>query len=327
MLISDAWVALAHTHALELATPRDSGADIALAGPGFTRADYGVIPLRALHPSRVHRYAPRPDGVRPLVVTGSASDLALAVAVTEGVSVLVVSEHGPVRGVLLDSADRRLFVDAPPPGTKPAAVTERPARGRPAWGTCELAIELLRSREARTQRDLAERSRLTQGRVSQALSSWDWVARTSGGWVAVEPERGADWLARTYRQPRTSASFLALDAPVAAARTIAAALERAEVRYAITGQVAADFSAPWVRPDHATIWTDRLVDLSAVGCAPTTAAEATVTLAVPDDPYALDAAVETDGVMLTDPWRTWLQLAQNGEAQAADHLRERLLRA
>jgi hypothetical protein len=327
MLISDAWVALAHTHALELATPVDSSADIALAGPGFARTDYRVTPLRVLHPSRVHRYALRAGGVRPLVVTSSASDLALDVAVTEGVSVLVVSEHGPVRGVLLDSSDRRLVVDAPPPGTEPAAVTERPARGRPGWGTYQLAIELLRSREAQTQRDLAERSRLTQGRVSQALTSWDWVARTSSGWAVVEPERGADWLARAYRQPRTSASFLSLDAPVTAARTIAGALERAEVRYAITGLVAADFSAPWARPDHTTIWTDRLVDLTAVGCVPAAAAEATVTLAVPDDPYALDAAVETGGVMLTDPWRTWLHLAQNGETQAADHLRERLVRA
>jgi len=325
MLINDVWVVLAHAHALELVSPARPGADVALAGPGFAATGFDVTVLDVLHPSRVHRYVGRPGAARPLVVARRSSDHALDVAVAAGLSVLVVSEHEPVRGVLLDVRGRVLVVDASQSGTSPTGTSVRHTRGRPAWGTYELAVDLLRSHEAWTQHDLAARSRLTQGRVSQVLSSWDWVTRTPGGWTVVDAERGAEWLAGTYRQPRTLASFLTLEPPVRAARTIASTLERAGVRYAITGQVAADFYAPWARPDHATIWVDRLVDLTAAGCTPATADEATVTLAVPDDPYALDAAVETDGVLLTDPWRTWLQLAQADATEAADHLRARLL--
>lgn len=325
MLIDDAWAALAQTHAVELVTPAEVSADVALAGPHFVATDFDVSTVEVLHPSRVPAYARRIGPVRPLVVARRASDRAREAAVEAGVSVLVAADRAAVSGVLLDAYDRRFVVETATSLAEASAYPTRRVPGRPAWGTYALAIELLGSREAATQRDLAERTRLTQGRVSQVLSSWDWVTRTPHGWIVTDAVRGSDWLAAAYRQPRTSASFLSLDAPVPAARAVAAALEHQRIRYAVTGQVAADFYAPWARPDHATIWADQLVDLTAAGCTATIADEASVTLAVPDDPYALDAAIARDGMMLTDPWRTWVLLSRSGDTQAADRLRERLI--
>ncbi len=128
-----------------------------------------------------------------------------------------------------------------------------------------------------------------------------------------------------YPRPTTTAAWLTLDAPVRATTTITDVLTEADVGYAVTGQVAADHYAPWARPDRTTIWTDRLVDLSAAGCTPAPADDATVTIAVPDDPYALIGTHQRDGIVLADPWRVWVTLTQDADTTAADHLQAKLL--
>ncbi|GIG26920.1 hypothetical protein Cde04nite_31640 [Cellulomonas denverensis] len=94
----------------------------------------------------------------------------------------------------------------------------------------------------------------------------------------------------------------------------------------MVGPVAADLLAPWESPQHTVVWTDRLVDLTAAGCVPAPADQATVTLAVVDDPRAL-RGLDRGELHVAHPWRVWVSLALAGETQAADHLREKLTRS
>lgn len=109
-------------------------------------------------------------------------------------------------------------------------------------------------------------------------------------------------------------------------RAVAHLLEEQRVRYAVTGQVAADEYAPWARPTRSTILVESLTDLSAAGCTPVPVEQATVVTAVPEDPRALLDCSDRAGLRVADPWRTWLTLAQDGDTAAADHLRDVLLR-
>ena len=58
------------------------------------------------------------------------------------------------------------------------------------------------------------------------------------GWALVRPVAAAMWLAAHYPPPATAARWLTLDEPVQASRAIADVLTRADVAYAVTGQVA-----------------------------------------------------------------------------------------
>ncbi|NTW42366.1 MAG: hypothetical protein HGA44_21245, partial [Cellulomonadaceae bacterium] len=135
----------------------------------------------------------------------------------------------------------------------------------------------------------------------------------------------AQWLVERYPRPRLSSTWLTLEDPVPATQSITRLLSDAHVRYAVTGQVAADVIAPWARPTRTTIWTDRLVDLEGAGCTPVPSVEATVTIAVPDDPQALTLTSERHGIVVADPWRVWLTLMQDGDVDAANHLQSKLV--
>ncbi|GCD20139.1 hypothetical protein CTKZ_17010 [Cellulomonas algicola] len=333
MLMSDVFVALAQAHGIVFRPSPALGvhAPLTLTGPDMPATPYDVHTTGALYPSRVRRYsvdryalaAARP---RPLVIAASATRAARDTALEVGVSLLVAPDGGPVTGVLIDASGRTHVVDAP---TAHEAADEAPRRsGRTPWGAYALAISLLHDPTPRSQAALACEVSLTQPRVSQALRDMHaFVAREPAGWAVRDSDQLARWLRDRYPQPRTSATWLTLDAPVLATRAIAGALEDAGVRYAVTGQVAADSYAPWARPTRTTIWADQLVDLSAVGCTPARATDATVTIAVPDDPYALQDATLRGGLHLADPWRVWLTLAQDGDDAAADRLREKLVQA
>lgn len=330
MLMTDVWIALARAHAIEVAAPGTDDADVTLAGPGMPTTAYDVRSVTVLHPSRVRRFLGAPGAPRPLVIAARATGDALDAARAHGLSVLVAPDRGPVQGALVDSTGTWLAIDAPAPGTRPDPVPVVRPPGPAPWGSIALVVELLRDRRPRSQTALAAEVGVTQGRVSQVLGSMPFVRHDAGGWAVADTSAALDWLVARYRQPRTRSGWLSLDEPVGAARAVAALLERQHVRYAVTGQVAADVHAPWARPDRATIWTDRLIDLGDAGCTPAPESEATLVLAVPDDPLALDRADEdpgAPGMRLADAWRTWLALTQDGDAAAADHLRDRLLRA
>ncbi|KQR17575.1 hypothetical protein [Cellulomonas sp. Leaf334] len=312
-------------HAIRPTLTLDRRADIVLEGPELLPTAYDVKTVAALHPSLVSRYAKKfvaYPAARPLVITESATSVALDAARDAGLSVLVAPERGPVTGTLIDRDGRSHTIETshePPndPPTKP---------GRSPWGQLALTLALLNDPTPRSQTELARETDLTQARVSQSFKQLnDMVERRHDGWTIRRRELASNWLVENYPRPKTSATWLTLDAPVLATTVIAEVLSDAGVEYAVTGQVAADRYAPWARPDRTTIWAERLVDLSAARCTPVVAADATVTIVVPDDPRALHDAVERDGLRLSDPWRVWVTLTQDGDEAAANHLRARLL--
>lgn len=319
--MSDVWAALALEHAIEPVTAPEPGTDIALAGPGLPVTGYDVRTTPVLHPSRVARFVSPPR--RRLLVTGRATAAAVQAAQQAGLSVLVAPDGGPVTGVLVDVAGRPHVVE-PVPSPSVSPPPRRP--GRTPWGTIALLLALLDDPTPRTQDQLAERAGLTQARVSQAFADLTGlVTREGRGWTLPDAAAAAAWVVARYPPPVKAATWLSLDEPVPTARRVAAVLADAGVDHAVTGQVAADVYAPWARPDRATIWTTRMIDLTAAGCTPVAAAEANIALVVPDDPYALTAARERDGLRLADAWRTWVTLAHDGDDAAAGRLRRRLL--
>ncbi|WP_456787229.1 hypothetical protein [Cellulomonas sp. P5_C5] len=323
--MSDVWAELAQLHAVRPALALDRRADIALEGPELLSTAYDVALVAALHPSLVNRYAKRllvHPMTRPLVITQSATAVALDAAREAGLSVLVAPERGPVTGTLIDRDGRSHAIDAAPEPRND--VTAKP--GRAPWGQLALTLALLNDPTPRSQTKLAHETDLTQARVSQSFKQLsDIIARRHDGWTVRRPDLASNWLVKNYPRPKTSATWLTLDAPVTATTAIAEVLSDAGVEYAVTGQVAADRYAPWARPDRTTIWAERLVDLTAARCTPVAAADATVTIVVPDDPQALPGAVEREGLRLADPWRVWVTLVQDGDEAAANHLRARLL--
>jgi hypothetical protein len=322
--MSDVWVELAQRHAVQQVLTADRRADIVLEGPELLQTAYDVKVVAALHPSLVSRYVTRflaPPAPRPLVITNSATPAALAAARDAGLSVLVAPERGPVTGTLVDSDGNPHDIVATTEQNDTAA---KP--GRAPWGQLTLTLALLNDPTPRSQTELARGTGLSQARVSQSFKQLrDIVARRHGGWTVHHRELASAWLVENYPRPKTAATWLTLDDPAPATTQIARVLSDAGVEYAVTGQVAADHYAPWARPDRTTIWAERLVDLSAAGCTPVAAADATVKIVVPDDPRALSDAAERDGLRLADPWRVWLTLAQDGNEAAANHLRARLL--
>lgn len=329
MLISDIWVALAESHGIELGARRDGHvADIVLSGPELPATEYDITTVDVLSPSRVQRFAPSSATARPLVLTRAATENAVATAASVGVSVLVVPENGPARGMLIDAtgAAHPIRGALVPVAAPPAAARRRP--GKQPWGVFALAFALLSDAAPRTQRALAEQLGLSQPRVSQALRAQlaPFVVTTTAGWTVSEPAHLLSWLASAYPRPSAEAGWLSLEDPVPTTRAVAHLLDEQRVRYAVTGQVAADDYAPWARPTRSAILVESLTDLSAAGCTPVPVQQATVVTAVTEDPNALRSGQNRAGLRLAGPWRTWLRLAQDGDTAAADHLRDVLLR-
>ncbi|BDO41107.1 hypothetical protein [Cellulomonas sp. NTE-D12] len=330
MLISDIWAALAESHGIELG-PRRAGhvADIVLSGPELPATEYDIRTVDVLSPSRVHRFAASTVEVRALVLTRAATENAVATAAAAGVSVLVVPENGSARGTLIDATGtaHQIRTALTVAETRPATAPKRP--GKEPWGMFALAFALLSDGAPRTQRALAEQLGLSQPRVSQALRAQlaPFVVNRQAGWTVSEPTDLLSWLASAYPGPTTEAGWLSLEDPVPATRAVVRLLDDQGVRFAVTGQVAADEYAPWARPTRSTILVESLTDLSAAGCTSVPVEQATVVTAVPEDPKALLGGQDRAGLRLADPWRTWLTLAQDGDTAAADHLRDVLLRA
>lgn len=107
-------------------------------------------------------------------------------------------------------------------------------------------------------------------------------------------------------------------------------LAQAEVRVALVSFSAADRLAPYARHPNSYFYADEaglaaLADLLELSDA---AKGANVIVTVPEEEGVLDDAVRgSDGVVVTSPVQTYLDLLQAGDRgrEAADALRERLL--
>ncbi|MGY1843313.1 hypothetical protein [Modestobacter sp. SYSU DS0875] len=267
------------------------------SGDGGTDRVVAVVQRRSspLLPSHVHHavVGAGRDSALLLVVPG-ASPAALDAAEAAGISVLVADERRrePVRGRIL-MPTRTVEIAAQAPRTGPTAAPTRP--GKRPWGALTTVRQLLSGGVA-SQVELATRAAVSQGRVSQTLAGLvdaKLVRRmTVNGrprWAVADWDGLADWWLGRYPGPDglTTYWYGFSDVPEQA-RLVAAALRRADVPVAVSGDVAADLLAPWRHPTRAVVYAEvgghPAVDLTTVGLTPSGPDEATLELIVPADP-------------------------------------------
>lgn len=332
MLIDEVWAQLALSHGIAIETPRDPAIDVLLRVPGWPEAvaydvkvsssPMGPTTLAKVHSS--HRlHSPQS---RLLLFVPAATEALMEKAAEHGVSVLRAPRRAgePVEGILVSphGATRRLRAD-------PAPERQPRRRGRIPWGTYAVAFEMLANDAMPTrQRELADKLGISQARVSQILSDLRPVAAKALMSPAVDRPALARWLVNEYpRDARVSTSWLTLAPTHVTVVGVHQHLSQANVEHAVSGQVAADLLAPWARPQKLWVWTRSAVDMTDAPATPVSPRDATLTVAVADDPYLLPSArqVGTHVLPVLAPWRVWVDLVHQEHHDAAEALHSALL--
>src|SRR5450830_215233 len=333
MLITEAWGQLAQEYGILADASGDRAVDLVVRVPGWTPVPFDVQVFTApLTPTLLGRAANRQrqagHHARLLVVVPSATENLIAAAATQGVSVLIApSDVGvPVAGMLVGPEGLVLRLE-PPRDAGGAPQRRRP--GRTPWGTYAVAFALIADAAGlSSQRDVAHRVGLTQARVSQVLRDLGAIVALSPDGPRFDPKELGTWLVEHYpRGPRVAATWLTLDAPIPSAVAAHELLESLDVEHAVSGEVAADWLAPWARPLQAWMWSRSLADLTEIGATPVGPREANLTLAVAEDPYLLASARRHgDGPPTVAPWRVWVDLVHQGHDESAEALMRALLK-
>lgn len=333
MLIAEAWGQLAQEHGIVADASDDRAVDLVVRVPGWPPVPFDLKVFAApLTPTLLARVASRQrqDGhhARLLVVVPSATENVIAVAATQGVSVLIApSAVGvPVGGMLVGPEGRLLRLE---PARDASGDPPRRRPGRTPWGTYAVAFALLADAAGlSSQRDVAHRVGLTQARVSQVLRDLGEIVALSADGPRFDPKELGAWLVEHYpRGPRVAATWLTLDAPIPSAAAAHELLEYLRVEHAVSGEVAADGLAPWARPQRVWMWSRSLADLTEIGATPVGPREANLTLAVAEDPYLLASARRHgDAPPTVAPWRVWVDLVHQGHDESAEALMRALLK-
>lgn len=314
------WVDLAE-HDLAVSLP--DAHHVILAGPSGEQKYLLQIFTRPPGPAQVVQAAAdaSTEHLPGLFIAPKASPAAQQAARRAGVSLLLAPDDSIgqlTRGHLVTPSGDLLTL---------AETTTTPARPGPRpWATIATATYLLEG-NASTQNALAGRAGVSQARISQVLHALArWVQRTDRAWTATDTAGLAQWLAEQSPPGRTATTWLGLDDPAPAATSVAHWLTARNVRYALSGDVAADLLAPWARPTRALVYVDQALDLTSLGLTPAPPDAATLELVVPDDPYVLrDARQLSSDLVIAHPWRIWADTVARGNIDAADALRTHLL--
>lgn len=268
-----------------------------------------------------------------LLIVPSATPAAHEAAEATGWSWLVDSGT-QVRGVL-EVAGHRILIDD---HGAPAPHRRRPP-GRTPWGMFT-AVRRLVDRPYATQQELAALAGVSQPRVSQLLrrlTAQGVVQRNPSGWAITDLDNVVRWWFDAYPGPGGIRTFwYALDQPVDQARTVVAlGTDRAGDRShrrpsaAVSGDVAADFIAPWRSPTRAIVYASTGLDLTDAGLTPTGEDEATLEFVVPEDPGVWPAPERSEAageaLPLADPlqilWDLWRSPGPDTEEAVARFVR------
>ena len=163
------------------------------------------------------------------------------------------------------------------------------------------------------------------------------VERTQLGWQVVDRAGCWDRFMVDYPGPRGLTTYWAATGDLAAqlARIERVAHERGDAEPAVSGDVAADFYAPWRRPSRAVAYVTDQPPLEEHGFATVRSADATVELRTPLDPTVLTMSREWPSTRDSAPRRytdpliaAWdLRRSPGGDVDSAvEHLRTRALR-
>ena len=261
-----------------------------------------------LNPSDISALSNRHSGPALLVIP-SATSAARAAAEAASWSWLVTSGQSTCGNLRI--AGHWIAIDTG--ATTPVRPRGRP--GRVPWGTFTLVRRLV-ERPYSSQQHLAALAGISQPRASQtlrALLDRQLVTRTATGWAPRQVDEIVQWWLDSYPGPGgISTYWYGLDQPLEQARTVVGLLD---IRLHVTspeqpvalvsGDVAADFIAPWRSPSRAVIYARSGLDLAEAGLTPAGADEATLELIVPQDPGLWPASVPAEQIQrdlpLADP--------------------------
>lgn len=218
---------------------------------------------------------PVPEGAPSVtyVVEQANESLRLAAQLLPQVSVVSVRDRSAIiAGHQLDATD------APKRQQAPAR------RGRVPWGRYALMRALARTREPRTQSELAVECGLSQAAISQHLTALGGeVERGRGHVVATAFEPLWDRFLLEYPGPRgLRTAWYSLDpVPEQVQRLTREAPDEAVLL--VSGDAAADLLAPWRMPRRTVAYAREGFDPSSLGFTAALSSEATLELIVPTD--------------------------------------------
>jgi hypothetical protein len=141
-----------------------------------------------------------------------------------------------------------------------------------------------------SQSELARRLRVSHVAVAKQLPLLDeMVERTPSGWQAADREACWGRFMVDYPGPRGLATFWAKTGDLEAqlGRVERVARERGDEQPAVSGDLAADYYAPWRRPSRVVAYLTNQPPLEEHGFATVPSADATVELHTPMDPTIL----------------------------------------
>jgi hypothetical protein len=221
-------------------------------------------------------------------------------------------------------------------GDRPAPLV-RP--GRTSWVRwAMLRLFALGPAESLSQSQIARRLGVSHVAVGKQLPLLEGlVERTPLGWRVIDRAGCWDRFMRDYPGPRGLATYWAAtgDLPTQLGRLEGVAHERGGAGPAVSGDLAADFYAPWRRPGRVVAYVTDQLPLQEHGFATVRAADATVEVRTALDPTILIMSrpwpATTDGLhrWYTDPLlAAWdLRRSPGGDVDSAvDQLRTRALR-